>query len=110
MRPYGWSEGPHPSACRVCGWDLGEPGWNPDPLYIICECCGAESGVDDIDEESARLYLRSWAASGGPWFDPSKQPNDWSMTEYLQRTGLTIRRADLRDFPRGHALDWHNSR
>jgi hypothetical protein len=36
--------------CRVCGLDEGEDRWTgPDgEQYIICPCCGAESGVEDI--------------------------------------------------------------
>lgn len=36
------------SICRVCGLDEDDERWTgPDGAqYVICSCCGAESGVD----------------------------------------------------------------
>lgn len=100
---YGWTETPDPTACRVCGWDLGEPGWDvgepgrdPAPVYIICVCCGAESGVDDREEPQARAYLLSWIAGGARWFLPEEMPDDWSLVAHLDRVGIPVRRSELR--------------
>lgn len=93
---YGWTAAPDPNACRVCGWDLHEPGWDPSPQYVICVCCGAESGVDDLDERQARRYLVAWIARGGRWFVPDEMPDGWSPLDHLDHLGLSIRRSELR--------------
>jgi hypothetical protein len=70
------------SICRVCGYDdVGEERWTgPDGAqYVICPCCGAESGVDDYDLRSAREYRSSWLRKGCPWFQPEERPPDWSF-------------------------------
>ena len=94
---YGWTAAPNADACRVCGWDLGEPAWNPSAQYIICPCCGAESGVDDLDERQARRYLVFWVAAGGRWFAREQRPAGWSLASHLDRVGLSVSRAELRD-------------
>lgn len=87
---------PDVNACRVCGWNLGGPGWAPSPQYIICACCGAESGVDDLDERQASRYLLAWISKGGGWFLPQEMPEGWSLLDHLDRTGLSIKRSELR--------------
>ncbi|ABS03848.1 conserved hypothetical protein [Kineococcus radiotolerans SRS30216 = ATCC BAA-149] len=68
--------------CRVCGWSLDEPGWVDGlPQYVICDCCGAECGVDEHSAEAARGYRAGWAARGYPWWDRGHQPVGWSFTE-----------------------------
>lgn len=69
------------SFCRVCGYDEGEDRWTgPDGAqYIICVCCGAESGVDDLDLAWVRRYRAKWIADGSPWFAPEERPVDWSL-------------------------------
>ncbi|NMR18930.1 hypothetical protein [Cellulomonas fimi] len=94
---YGWTTAPDADACRVCGWDLGEPGWTQEPQYVICPCCGAEAGVDDLDERMARAYLIRWIAGGGRWFAAAERPARWSLTSHLSRVGLSVSRAE---FPR----------
>jgi len=84
--------------CRVCGWSLGEPGWagfDDSPQHIICDCCGAETGVDDITETSALRYRATWLARGAPWWQGTAPPG-WSATRQLDRAGIQVRRKDLR--------------
>jgi len=36
------------TVCRVCGWDGEDIRWDDGlPLYVICDCCGTEAGVED---------------------------------------------------------------
>lgn len=79
-------EPPDPRTCRVCGWDLGEPGWVDDvPLYVVCDCCGAETGVDDVPPDALRAYRQSWLSRGAPWFDPDARPPFWDLEAQLSR-------------------------
>lgn len=95
---YGWTTDPHPHGCLVCGWDFEEPSWAPHPLYLICGCCGSESGVEDIDERSAREALLRWVARGAPWFTRSERPYGWSIVRHLAVMGIEVRRRDLRPY------------
>jgi hypothetical protein len=73
--------------CRVCGWDLGENGWervSEAPNYVICACCGGESGVDDVTPRRTREYRAAWVSRGCPWFDPSERPVDWNPEPQLE--------------------------
>lgn len=75
-------------ACRVCGFDVGG-GWEAGgPLYIICACCGAESGVEDSPTGTALAYLLDWVAAGTPWFNPADEPQQWDLRQQLHRAGL----------------------
>ncbi|GIJ00039.1 hypothetical protein CLV28_0960 [Sediminihabitans luteus] len=83
----GTGAGP-PTRCRACGWDLGEPPWTAQgPTRTICDCCGAESGVDDVPVERARDYRRRWIERGAEWFDPEVRPADWDLYDQLTRLG-----------------------
>src|SRR4051794_26221216 len=65
--------------CPVCGWDRGEPGWVAGaPIYLICGCCAAESGVDDLSARTADLYRRLWVARGHPFTVAEEAPATWS--------------------------------
>ena len=71
-------------ACRVCGFDIGG-GWDgAQPLYIICACCGAESGLEDSPTTSAHAYLRLWISAGCPWFDEAMRPPHWRLVDQLR--------------------------
>ncbi|PJI93699.1 hypothetical protein [Luteimicrobium subarcticum] len=71
-------------ACRACGWALDGPGWLGDrPTHAICDCCGAEAGVDDTSVEATRAYRRTWVERGAEWFDPGCRPVRWSLYEHL---------------------------
>lgn len=60
------------SACRVCGLDEGEDRWTgrDGAQYVICSCCGAEAGVDDVDVAAVRHYRTDWQNEGAAWFSP----------------------------------------
>lgn len=80
MRPVLGAE----CCCRACGWPLESPGWVGDiPTATICDCCGAESGIDDATPESARAYRRTWVEHGAEWFDPGCRPDTWDLYEHL---------------------------
>lgn len=71
--------------CRVCGWDHGEPAWaDGEPLYLICDCCGAESGVDDVDPATVLAYRDLWVAADGPWFSAQLRPAGWSAVQQVE--------------------------
>ncbi len=79
---------PFDDACRVCGFDIGG-GWDGgQPMYIICSCCGAESGLDDHPTRTALGYLIEWVVAGTPWFDPAEKPDHWNLRDQLHRAGL----------------------
>jgi hypothetical protein len=54
------------SICRVCGLDEDDERWTvPDGAqYVICSCCGAESGADDFDLDRVRRYRTTWIDAG----------------------------------------------
>lgn len=80
--------------CRVCGWDFGEEPWSGGaPQYLICDCCGAESGVDDRNERLATRYLRWWIDRGCAWTSPTARPPGWG--EEVLRTQLATVGRDL---------------
>lgn len=74
-------------SCRVCGWQLDRPGWIAGiATSAICDCCGAESGVDDVTLDLVREHRRLWIEHGAPWFDPECRPAHWDL--YDQLSGL----------------------
>ena len=74
------------STCRVCGYDEGDERWTgPDGAqYVICPCCGAESGVEDIRLAWVRDYRSRWITQGCPWFNKEEQPAGWTVDQQLQ--------------------------
>lgn len=73
--------------CRVCGWE-GDEFWQGSvPLYVICPCCGSESGIDDDPIEHALEMRRKWLASGAKWAYPEERPEGWVLAEQLARLG-----------------------
>jgi hypothetical protein len=83
------SPGVGPNLCHVCGWDFGEPPWvDGQPEYLVCLCCGAESGVDDISVGDAQDYLARWVKSGASWFVPAERPESWDLASQLARAGI----------------------
>ncbi|TGE28012.1 hypothetical protein [Hymenobacter metallicola] len=72
--------------CRVCGLDYDYSPWGPnddEPDYSICECCGAQFGIDDYTVSGAQAYRRQWLSTGSSWFYPKLQPADWQLEEQL---------------------------
>jgi hypothetical protein len=87
---YGEEVGMVESICRVCGLDEDDERWTgPDGAqYVICSCCGAESGVDDLDLRWVREYRSKWIATGCTWFTPERRPTDWEPDR--QMSGLPV--------------------
>jgi hypothetical protein len=70
--------------CRVCGYNVGEPLWEDNyPNWIICDCCGSESGYDDSSNESVHSNRRKWIDGGYKWFNPQKKPASWNFRQQL---------------------------
>jgi hypothetical protein len=65
--------------CRVCGSDdhLDERYFVGEPQYLICSCCGSESGVEDLFPEWVRRARRVWIDRGRTWPDLEDWPADW---------------------------------
>lgn len=81
------------SICRVCGLDEGEDRWTgPDGAqYVICSCCGAESGVDDLSQDRVRRYRAKWMNEGAAWFSPQERPAYWQLDPQLSRIPVAWR-------------------
>ena len=83
------------TTCRVCGWSdpaVPEDLWRGGtPLYAICDCCGSESGVEDLSWRTALRARKVWLDAGARWFVPEERPADWDLTAQLVR--LRSRRA-----------------
>jgi hypothetical protein len=75
------------SICRVCGLDEGEERWTgPDGAqYIICSCCGAESGREDLALDWVRRYRTKWIDTGCVWFSPDQRPADWGLDRQISQ-------------------------
>lgn len=74
--------------CRVCGLRQHEAIWGADgqsPTYNICACCGCEFGYEDCDPGGVQGRRESWIAKGGVWFDPARQPAEWSLEDQLAK-------------------------
>jgi hypothetical protein len=65
-----------------------------EPSYEVCACCGFEFGNDDNSGISTPVsfdqYLREWVISGCEWFDPTKKPMGWNLSEQLKNAGLLV--------------------
>ncbi|MFJ7999887.1 hypothetical protein ACIQ7D_22550 [Streptomyces sp. NPDC096310] len=73
-------------ACRICGAIFpGDPTWeNSVPNYVICNCCGLESGIGDTDLESVRSYRGYWVGNGAKWSTPTRKPDHWDLLKQLE--------------------------
>lgn len=73
--------------CRVCGYDLEFDVWGGDDnsncTHDICDCCGAEAGLDDFNLEVVRRYRQEWIAGGHKWFSPEEKPKNWDIEKQL---------------------------
>ncbi len=54
--------------CRVCGLDMGQDCWGGDENLNfrcdICDCCGAEAGVNDFNTQVVKNYREKWIQGG----------------------------------------------
>ncbi|MCC3651173.1 hypothetical protein LIX60_06725 [Streptomyces sp. S07_1.15] len=77
--------------CRICGYTEGdllwEGGW---PNYIICPCCGTESGIGDAGNPDSWEGLQGirnsrgyWIGNGAQWSSPSLKPKSWDLLRQL---------------------------
>jgi hypothetical protein len=60
--------------CKCCGYQSQVSFWSDDcskPYYQICECCGAESGLDDESSRLRKNYRNEWRVAGFTLFDRS---------------------------------------
>jgi hypothetical protein len=68
---------------------MGSDVWGSDEnlnfTYDICDCCGAEAGVDDFNIDVARRYRHKWLDAGSQWFQPSARPVEWNISEQLKQ-------------------------
>ncbi|MFF1302288.1 hypothetical protein [Streptomyces sp. NPDC058307] len=73
------------TTCRVCGRDDGEVLWDQHgvPQYVICDCCGIESGLGDDHLSKVRETRGYWVAQGAPWDVPKNRPTGWDALEQL---------------------------
>ena len=73
--------------CRVCGLDMGSHAWGGDEnlsfTYEICDCCGAEAGLNDIDIDAVKRYRKKWIEDGCPWFFAAVKPDGWNLEKQM---------------------------
>ncbi|NEA58978.1 hypothetical protein G3I60_33685 [Streptomyces sp. SID13666] len=81
------------TSCRICGLTDGKTHiWKDgEPLYIICECCGMESGIGDETLERVREYRGAWVGEGAKWSEPKRKPAAWNIFEQLANIPLRWR-------------------
>ncbi|KND26030.1 hypothetical protein [Streptomyces acidiscabies] len=73
------------TTCRVCGQNDGTVLWsNGTPHYVICDCCGTESGIGDDNLSQARELRGFWVANGAPWDVPRNRPEDWNLLDQMK--------------------------
>ncbi|GGZ41423.1 hypothetical protein [Streptomyces poonensis] len=74
------------TACRVCGVDDGEILWGAHgfPLYVICDCCGTESGIGDDNLTQVRELRGYWVGRGAPWAESHRRPKNWDLLRQIQ--------------------------
>ncbi|MFJ9999735.1 hypothetical protein [Streptomyces werraensis] len=73
------------TVCRIYGLDAGEVRFDEygSPLFVICVCCGCESGVEDGNVAAVRRKRGSWIDDGAPWFKAKARPTDWDLPRQL---------------------------
>jgi len=70
--------------CRICGYNCGEPFWvGNNPNWLICDCCGSESGYEDSTLESIVIAREKWISNGSQWFNSKHKPSKWNSAEQL---------------------------
>lgn len=78
--------------CAVCGFDeLEWPQYleNGEPNFTICDCCGFQSGYDDLDQGLTFAEFRErWIKQGAIWMNPNKKPTNWDLRLQLKNIGI----------------------
>ncbi|MDX3383405.1 hypothetical protein PV682_18305 [Streptomyces niveiscabiei] len=74
------------TVCRICGRDEGDilRDRYGVPQYVICDCCGNESGIGDDDLFQVRQLRGLWVANGARWDEPSSRPEKWDLLEQMK--------------------------
>ena len=55
------------------------------PEYVICACCGAESGVDDSTLDEVRRYRSEWVSQGADWWSSrAEMPSGWDLQTQMK--------------------------
>lgn len=77
--------------CEICGYPyLTEPPYDNYGYgrYVICPCCGFESGYDDYPDKqkSYETWRKNWIAKGYPWFSKNiLPPRNWNPEIQLKK-------------------------
>jgi hypothetical protein len=78
--------------CRVCGFDgLEWPQYleNGEPNFVICDCCGFQSGYDDLDQGiSIEEYRKIWINRGAQWVNEKLKPKNWDLIKHLNKINI----------------------
>lgn len=53
------------------------------PQYLICECCGMESGIGDDNLAQVREVRGYWVGNGAKWHEPKFKPEPWDILQQL---------------------------
>lgn len=81
--------------CVVCGYDKLETAQYNDngiPTFNICQCCGFQSGYDDLDQgNSFEEYREKWINNGAKWFRPKEKPSNWDFKGQLKNIPIEYR-------------------
>jgi len=73
-------------SCHICGLrQLNPPrDENGIPSWEICDCCGAQAGIDDIDINMIRINRVRWLNGGATWVNPQYKPFYWDYKMQLE--------------------------
>ena len=76
--------------CRICGYDDGSVRWELEngklyATYLICECCGAESGYYDTIIKAIKSNRENWINKGAQWRYPKFKPTNWDLEKQLDQ-------------------------
>ncbi len=73
------------TACRICGLDDAAALFDEYgvPQYVICECCGNESGIGDDTVTQVRELRGFWVGHGAQWDRPKYKPENWDLLKQL---------------------------
>ncbi len=72
--------------CKICGYDIYPDKFRggDTPTYIICPCCGAESGYEDSTPKSIENCRQKWIDNQMIWFDKSIKPANWDFKQQIE--------------------------
>ncbi|HCC06737.1 MAG TPA: hypothetical protein DEP72_01030 [Clostridiales bacterium] len=74
--------------CKICGYNkLETPQYTEEsnPNFVICPCCGFESGYDDLDQGfTIEEYRKKWFREGCDWLNKEKKPKEWDIEKQLR--------------------------